>query len=720
MVALILLLIALVTLVGVLVLNKDAILKIMKKRKKQKKIRRAPPPPPATPPPATEIETPLPPKPTTITIDAVDAEERDYLFNGESTFGSMGLWGKASNNQYVCSGRKLLERDVPTVRDQFTKCSKDPDCNFVMYDKDNDNLYSCEGVVSQEPHMDMGEKLYFYKDGSFLSKQDYNIYENDETLRDTLKPYLEEYGYDYGGWTLGTGLCANTNIKKYNNFEEGLPEALKMCTKSKTCTEFLYDMDNNTVYTCEAPDGDADQTLFIRADQYAGDYDVDLNNIGKRVKFIKDFSKQVDWDSLLPFCDEADCYGKMLLGIEYEGKGVKCTPSKQKTIENIDACYLNSGASLISREKLTGCLIDGKWQSLNNDAHELCTSDPDCTHVSIFASAPDAKNQVNVMMETNNCDKDEGEFVPIIVGDGEHEVSTELYEGHMKFSDLYKRTEEEMIEGGGEYHPDPNGLEYPSYERGSGWGEEHENSGEFLPVVPPYICRKFTDPKDGACRVKTLSRHKPINYLVGCWGHGTITDTWVCSSKQYPHQRTYDWEACPYQMPSDRRWIGIKDENGKVVRCIQPPDTPEEERVTYMSAHCDVILNDLGTTNGCIDTACQWNNYRGNWTQISDESICDSFTSTPAQSCNEGCLTTGLETDVKPGMCARNGDRIYQCMQVAEDWGQNLNIPPYLGGYTNFDEATYEWNIDHADLGGNRAFEDNGHADDTNWCVQTC
>ena len=476
------------------------------------------------------------------------------------------------------------------------------------------------------------------------------------------------------------------------------------------------------MYTCEAQDGDADQALFISVDQYAGDYDLDVDSMGKRVKCVKDFSKQLDWDSLTPFCDDPDCYGKMLSGVEYEGKGVKCTPSKQKTIKNIDACYLNSGVSLISREKLTGCTIDGEWQSLNNDAHELCTSDPDCTHVSIFASAPDENNQVNVMMETHNCDKDDDEFVPIIIGDGEHEVDTELYEGHMKFSDLYKHKEAKMIEEGeGKYHPHPQGLEYPSYERGSGRGPEHENSGVFLPVVPPYICRKFTDPKDGACRVKTLSRHKPINYLVGCWGGGgKITKNWVCTNKQFPQQRTYDWEACPYQMPSNRRWIGIKDENGKVVRCIQPPDTPEEERVTYMSAHCDVILNDLGTTNGCIDTACQWNNYRGNWTQISDESVCDGFTSTPAQSCNEGCLTTGLETDVKPGMCARNGDRIYQCMQVAKGWGPNLNIPPYLGGYTNWDEDYYEWYIDHADLGGNRAFENNGSADDTNWCIQAC
>ena len=205
MVALILLLIALVTLIVVVVVKKDVILEKFEEKKKANKTV------PETEEKESEASTDeivvnteklVPTKPTTITIDAVEAAERDSLFGGESTFGSMGLWGKASNNQYVCSGRKLFERDVPTVRDQFTKCSKDPDCNFVMYDKDNDNLYSCEDAVSQEPHMDMGENLYFYKDGSFVSKYDYNIYENDETLHNTLKPYLKEYGYDYGGGRL--------------------------------------------------------------------------------------------------------------------------------------------------------------------------------------------------------------------------------------------------------------------------------------------------------------------------------------------------------------------------------------------------------------------------------------------------------------------------------------------------------------------------------------
>lgn len=705
MVALILILLALVTLIVVVVVKKDVILekfeeKATKKDKKQKTV------PETEKKVSTEViaqiqETLVPTKPSTVSIESVPEAERSSVFGGRSSFGSMGFLGKPDNNQYVCSGRKLLERDVPTLVDQFNKCSDDPECNFVMYDKDNDNLYTCEGIISQTPHTDMGENLYFYRKGSYAGKDDYNIYENDgvfDTLHESLKPQLTKYGYDYGGWTMGTGLCASTNIRKYENIEEGLEKAFDLCTESPTCTDFLYDIDNNTVFTCEVPDGDREQTYFIRANQYTGFYDLDVDSMGKRVKFVKDFSKQVIWDLLNPFCDDPDCYDDMLLGFEYEGKGVKCKPSLVKKIKKIDACYLNSGVNLVSREKLTGCTIDGEWRSINNDAHELCTSDPDCTHVSIFASEPNTDNQVSVMMETHNCDKDDDEFVPTLLGPGEHEVETEMYEGHMKFSDLYKRKEAKMIEEGeGKYHPHPKGLEYPSYEK----------EGEIIPIMPPYSCRKFTDTRQAAddvhaCHVKTLSGHKPINYLAGCWdgNGGKITKNWVCTNKQYPNQRTSDWEACPYQMPANRRWVPIKDETGKVVRCMQPPETPESERLTLMSAHCDIILNDIGTTNGCVDSACQWNNWMGSWVEESDESVCDSFTKTPAQWCNEGCITTGLETDVVPNMCARNGSTVYRCLKLTDSGSSNL------GGYGTVDEDSYDF-LGHVDLEGSRVFKEN-------------
>merc|ERR1711977_549247 len=96
------------------------------------------------------------------------------------------------------------------------------------------------------------------------------------------------------------------------------------------------------------------------------------------------------------------------------------------------------------------------------------------------------------------------------------------------------------------------------------------------PPVPESLLDIPEDPVDPEFAENTASRKSArlktvknaCSYtLHGCRG---MTKNKVCKHKRSKSQRKHDWEACPYQMPGNFRWVPSINKRGKAYKCSPP------------------------------------------------------------------------------------------------------------------------------------------------------
>ena len=78
--------------------------------------------------------------------------------------------------------------------------------------------------------------------------------------------------------------------------------------------------------------------------------------------------------------------------------------------------------------------------------------------------------------------------------------------------------------------------------------------------------------------------------LQGCTADA---NTHVCVDMKAAAQRNNDWEACPYQMPGNWRWIPTIGSDGVATKCSPPPEDTKgyTTEMYYKSAEWQACTN---------------------------------------------------------------------------------------------------------------------------------